>query len=101
RSLLRALAVGVPQVAVSTQNLDELVDVTSQFSIAVLARATREPGVRHPRPALANPFVPADSEPATTIAGVWADALGLTEVGVHDSFFDLGGNSLIGLDLMV
>jgi hypothetical protein len=101
RSLLRALAVGAPQVAISTQNLDELVEVTSQFSIAVLAQATRDPGVRHPRPALANPFVPADSEPATTIAGVWADALGLTEVGLHDSFFDLGGNSLIGLDLIV
>jgi thioesterase domain-containing protein/aryl carrier-like protein len=33
------------------------------------------------------------------IAGVWRDLLGVARVGVHDDFFDLGGSSLLGLQL--
>ena len=33
------------------------------------------------------------------IANMWQDLLGIDEVRVHDSFFDLGGNSLIALIL--
>ncbi|MET0397903.1 MAG: amino acid adenylation domain-containing protein, partial [Longimicrobiaceae bacterium] len=30
-----------------------------------------------------------------TLAGIWAEVLGAGRVGVHDSFFDLGGHSLL------
>ena len=36
----------------------------------------------------------------TTIAGVWQDVLGVARVGIHDNFFDLGGNSLLGIQLV-
>ncbi|MER7764187.1 amino acid adenylation domain-containing protein [Streptomyces sp. NPDC097619] len=32
-----------------------------------------------------------------TLAGVWAEVLGLTGVGVHDDFFALGGNSILAV----
>lgn len=35
-----------------------------------------------------------------TIAGVWQDVLGVGRVGIHDNFFDLGGNSLLGIQLV-
>jgi acyl carrier protein len=31
------------------------------------------------------------------IAAIWADVLGLGQVGVHDNFFDLGGESVLSL----
>ncbi|WP_419995126.1 amino acid adenylation domain-containing protein [Streptomyces boninensis] len=34
------------------------------------------------------------------MAGVWAEVLGLDEVGVHDNFFDLGGDSIRAVALV-
>jgi amino acid adenylation domain-containing protein len=54
------------------------------------------------RKALPNPqvsekpdYVPPESGLERTIAGVWKQVLGTEKVGVHDSFFDLGGHSLL------
>ncbi len=30
-----------------------------------------------------------------TLAGIWTEILGVTDVGVHDDFFDLGGDSIL------
>jgi acyl carrier protein len=35
-----------------------------------------------------------------TIAGVWADTLGVDGPGRHDNFFDLGGHSLHAIKVM-
>ena len=35
-----------------------------------------------------------------TIAQVWRDGLGVTDVGVDDAFFALGGNSLVAVQLI-
>ena len=31
------------------------------------------------------------------IAGVWDELLGIERIGIHDNFFDLGGNSLMAI----
>src|SRR6185295_10589393 len=47
---------------------------------------------------------PADAPPGTPVeialAGLWRELLGATEIGVGDSFFDLGGHSLQGIRLI-
>jgi FkbH-like protein len=47
-------------------------------------------------------FVPPRNPVEQTLTGIWADILGLDRVGIHDNFFDLGGDSLrLGIVLSV
>ncbi|GAA2206824.1 hypothetical protein GCM10009850_022820 [Nonomuraea monospora] len=46
------------------------------------------------RPELDSPYAPPSSPTERRVAAIWADALDLTQVGLHDNFFDLGGNSI-------
>ena len=46
------------------------------------------------RPRLANPYVAPGTPVEEAVARIWAEALGLDEVGVQDDFLELGGSSL-------
>ncbi|MEE4359099.1 MAG: non-ribosomal peptide synthetase [Desulfococcaceae bacterium] len=46
------------------------------------------------RPLLDSPYVPPSTEEEKQIAEIWAEILELDQVGIHDSFFELGGNSI-------
>jgi acyl transferase domain-containing protein/acyl carrier protein len=52
---------------------------------------------RHPRPTLQTPYVAPQTEIERAIADIWQRALGFEQVGVHDNFFDLGGDSFIAI----
>ena len=47
------------------------------------------------RPELENPFVAPTTETEKLIANTWRDVLMVDRVGNHDSFFELGGDSLL------
>jgi amino acid adenylation domain-containing protein len=47
------------------------------------------------RPELEAEYVEPGSDPERQIAVIWQDILHLDKVGIHDNFFDLGGNSLM------
>jgi acyl carrier protein len=40
-------------------------------------------------------YVAPVGETESAIAGIWQEVLGVERVGMHDNFFDLGGNSLL------
>ena len=46
------------------------------------------------RPRLDTPFAAATSAIEADLINSWVDALGIEQVGIHDDFFELGGNSL-------
>jgi acyl carrier protein len=60
------------------------------------ATARRE----HDRPEIGVPYVAPGSETEERLAAIWQGLLGLRKVGIHDDFFQLGGHSLLGLQLL-
>lgn len=55
-------------------------------------KALPDPG--RSRPGLDNPFVPARNPVEKELTRIWAEVLGIDQVGIYDNFFDLGGHSL-------
>jgi len=47
------------------------------------------------------PYVPPRTPLEQAIANAWAEVLSLPQVGIHDNFFALGGNSLLAMGLYV
>ncbi len=51
------------------------------------------------RPELKAGFAPPRNDLERAVASLWQELLGLDAVGIHDSFFDLGGHSLLMAEL--
>jgi len=47
------------------------------------------------RPKLGTQFSAATTSMESVLAKIWSEALGINSVGIHDLFFDLGGDSII------
>jgi acyl-CoA synthetase (AMP-forming)/AMP-acid ligase II len=58
------------------------------------------PPVARVRADLSRPFAPPQTPLEAALAALWAHALGLDAVGVHDPFIELGGDSLLALRLV-
>jgi amino acid adenylation domain-containing protein len=52
------------------------------------------------RPLLEEAFVAPRTPVEEALAGIWADVLGLTQVGIHDHFLELGGHSLLATQVI-
>jgi acyl transferase domain-containing protein len=53
-----------------------------------------------PRPDLPQAYRPPVSELQRQMAAIWGEVLGIDRVGMRDNLFDLGGSSLLGLQLL-
>lgn len=93
-ALARALASGLPQVVVSSLDLAALIE---QAAAPSAPAAGEEQSFE--RPQLDTDYVAPRNPVEETLAGFFAGLLGVSEVGVEDSFFDLGGHSLIAVRL--
>lgn len=51
------------------------------------------------RPPLANPYEPPRTELENLLADIWADVLDIDEVGIFDHFLELGGDSLLAVEM--
>ncbi len=52
------------------------------------------------RPELPQPYVPPRNLQEGKLADIWAEVLGVSPVGIHDSFFGLGGDSILGIQIV-
>ncbi|MCC6179260.1 MAG: SDR family oxidoreductase, partial [Chloroflexi bacterium] len=102
RMFARALESGLPQVIVSTRDFPRRFE---RWTSPVKAERPTLPTApaqvlgQHARPEIATAFVAPRDAVEERVAAIWQELLGLARVGVHDSFFDLGGHSLLGLRL--
>ncbi|MEH2112706.1 MAG: beta-ketoacyl synthase N-terminal-like domain-containing protein [Nostoc sp.] len=55
---------------------------------------------RYSRPNLSNAYVAPSNEFEKQITVIWQEVLRLTEVGIYDNFYELGGDSLIATQLV-
>jgi acyl carrier protein len=52
------------------------------------------------RPDLAEAFVAPRTQVEQALADIWAKVLNLNQIGVHDNFLDLGGDSLLATQIV-
>ena len=99
RRILRADSVS--QVLVSVADLPARLAQQDRRAIAGAADASDASSQTvHARPKLQTEFETPRTGLENVIAGVWSDVLGLDRVGVNDSFFELGGDSVLGLQMI-
>ncbi|MFI9617113.1 amino acid adenylation domain-containing protein [Streptomyces sp. NPDC052023] len=96
-ALRRRLAETLPDYAVPASFIQ--LDVLPLTVNGKVDRAELAERVSEERPEASAEFAPPRTELEEALATVWADRLGLTEVGVHDDFFELGGYSLVGMQI--
>jgi acyl carrier protein len=90
-----------PQIVVSTADLDTRISqwVKLEATLDHEQRAA-EPAPLHQRPVLKTGYVAPLNEIEAAIAEIWQGFLGIQQIGVQDNFFDLGGHSLIAIQIM-
>jgi thioesterase domain-containing protein/NAD(P)-dependent dehydrogenase (short-subunit alcohol dehydrogenase family)/acyl carrier protein len=84
-----------PRLTVSSMPLPGLI---AAQSVEMSAEA-KGSAAAFARPDLDSEFIEPRNDIERTLAGFWQDLLGVGQVGVEDSFFDLGGHSLIAVRL--
>jgi acyl carrier protein len=95
----RALSVRkTPQIVVSSGDLHARM---AQWT-GVKKRQTQKGAApsSHARQDSGAPYLAPRSETEGKIARVWQQALGVERIGATDDFFELGGNSLVGLQIL-
>ncbi|HEX6042685.1 phosphopantetheine-binding protein, partial [Longimicrobium sp.] len=118
----RAYARGLPTVSVAwgavdasadevAEALDRVLSMEGHAQVAVAPRDPSAPvvtekkavtrgGGRHPRPPVATPFVAPRSELERSLAAVFERELGIEPIGADDDFFEMGGDSLLAMQVM-
>ena len=86
------------QLAVSTVDLSTRIEAEKNALKEVSADA-KESGTLYTRPNLSTSYVAPRNEVERTIARMYEELLGITPIGVNDDFFEVGGHSLVGIQL--
>jgi phthiocerol/phenolphthiocerol synthesis type-I polyketide synthase E len=90
----RALMADEPRLVASKVPVDELLTRDADSSTEMQDSASTS--TSRPRPAhVRAEYAPPENERETRIAAIWTDVLGVSLVGRQDDFFELGGNSLM------
>jgi NADPH:quinone reductase-like Zn-dependent oxidoreductase/acyl carrier protein len=99
----RILHADFPRVVVSNQPLQPLIErsrAAGRIGVGAYLAAENLVVAARDRPDLATPLLAPESDTQSRLVRIWKDLLGVREVGIHDDFFDLGGDSLSAIRLL-
>ena len=89
------------QLVASSGDLQARIDQWVDFDPARQEMETQKDSqVRHSRPDLLNAYTAPRDELETQLVEIWEQSLGMSPIGIYDSFFELGGNSLLVTQLV-
>jgi acyl transferase domain-containing protein/NADPH:quinone reductase-like Zn-dependent oxidoreductase/acyl carrier protein len=86
-----------PQVVVCTTDFLQRMKKTHGYSGAYLREEMKKTLTTIPkqaRPEISTPYTAPGTETEKILAHIWQQFLGIRQVGIHDDFFELGGDSL-------
>ena len=93
-ALSRALALNLPQVVISSLDLEAL-----RAQVNTPVQVVEDEGQSFDRPDLDSDYIAPRNPTEEALAAIWQNLLGVSQIGMNDSFFDLGGHSLIAVRL--
>jgi len=102
RAFERVLSGATGQMIISSGDLQARLDHWTRLEIQRAPEPSRDNGDHklHGRPDLKTSFVPPRTDTEQKLADLWQEILGIDQVSVHDNFFDLDGDSLLGIQLV-
>ncbi|MEH2206133.1 MAG: SDR family oxidoreductase [Nostoc sp.] len=91
-----------PQIVVSAGELQPRIEqwIKRGFLQNKESSNSRDSLSLHSRANLQNEYVPASNNVEQIVATTWQKVLGIEKIGIYDNFFDLGGSSLIGVEVI-
>lgn len=90
-----------PQVILCPGGITERVRRAGRLTRSVLAeRLSSGPAEAGATRSIATPYAAPESDTERAIAELWRDAIGADQVGIDDDFLDLGGDSLVAVQLV-
>ncbi|MEW6738053.1 MAG: KR domain-containing protein, partial [Acidobacteriota bacterium] len=98
-----SIAEPLPQIIASTQDFQAIIaqqQTSTASSFLELLGNTDTSTSMYSRPELANDYVAPRNEIEQVSAAIWQELFGIEQVGIHDNFFNLGGNSLLAIQIV-
>jgi acyl transferase domain-containing protein/acyl carrier protein len=100
-ALRRMLAVDLGrQVAVNAVDIHRTIAAARALTQQTVAAELADAATPRPERAADGDYAGPRTELERSLCAMWQDVLGLDQVGVHDDFFTLGGNSLVAVQLI-
>ncbi len=84
------------EVIISSLDLESLID---EVEATAASMHKEDDDTKFARPELDNDYVEPRDDIERTLVSFWEELLGVDQVGIEDSFFDLGGHSLVAVRL--
>jgi acyl transferase domain-containing protein/acyl carrier protein len=100
-ALTRILGSRLSQVVVSpTDFLSSLEQKKTHSGLLSRLEKAKISQPKHPRPELSSTYIAPSNETEQKLADIWQNILGIKQVGIHDSFLELGGDSLLVIQVI-